>query len=712
MRSTCLSWHVDYLTLMIAAQALAEKLMVAESGTARVRIAVDIGGTFTDLQVFDEARGQLHELKTPTTPADPAEGLVTGMVQAADRFGFDLADVSILLHGTTIATNAVLERKFPSGALVTTEGFEDVLEIGRHMRRDVYGLYAEERVLLVPRSRRFGLRERVGADGRVNVPLDEAQADRLVQEIVDCGCETVAVCLLNGFMNPAHEIAFRDLLVEVAPHLEVSIATDISPEIREYERSSTTVLNALLMPVVRAYVERLEARLADSGANPRVLLIQSNGGMFTPDVAAHQPARLLLSGPCGGAIAAEYLSRALEIENLIAVDMGGTSFDVSLVCEGQAALVTEGEVDGCPVRLPMVEMRTIGAGGGSIARVDDSGRLRVGPESAGADPGPACYGAGGANATVSDANLILGRLLPSAFLGGAMALDHQAALAAVTECVGDPLGLTPEAAAEGVIEIANATMANAMRLSLFEKGFDPADFALVAFGGAGGLHAAALAEELGMTRIVFPRSAGTLSAFGMLWTDIVHHAARSRILPALPESLDALRQNAEALLVEGRAALGADGIDGEFWELTLSADARYVGQGYELTIPWSGLELDKDSLATCIAAFHEAHRARFFHADESEPVEIVTLRVEARGRLERPDAVAPILPSIEGKTTEHSVYLDGEWRDLPVHSRSQMATGRGYAGPLLITEEFTTILVSSGWRLELRETGDLVAERA
>lgn len=711
MRSTCLSWHVDCLALMIAAQALAEKLMVTESGKARVRIAVDIGGTFTDLQVFDEAHGQLHELKTPTTPADPAEGLVTGMALAADRFGFGLADVSLLLHGTTIATNAVLERKFPSGVLVTTEGFEDVLEIGRHMRRDVYGLYAEERVLLVPRSRRFGLRERVGADGRVNIPLDEAQAERLVQEIVDCGCETVAVCLLNGFMNPAHEMAFRDLLVEVAPDLEVSIATDISPEIREYERSSTTVLNALLMPVVRAYVERLEARLADSGAKPRVLLIQSNGGMFTPDVAAHQPARLLLSGPCGGTIAAEYLSRALKIENLIAVDMGGTSFDVSLVCEGQAALVTEGEVDGCPVRLPMVEMRTIGAGGGSIARVDDSGRLRVGPESAGADPGPACYGTGGTKATVSDANLILGRLLPTAFLGGAMVLDRQAALAAVTECVGDPLGLTAEAAAEGVIEIANATMANAMRLSLFEKGFDPADFALVAFGGAGGLHAAALAEELGMTRIVFPRSAGTLSAFGMLWTDIVHHAARSRILPALPESLDALRQNAEVLLAEARAALGADGIDEELWELTLSADTRYVGQGYELTIPWSGLDLNKDSLAACIAAFHEAHRARFLHADESEPVEIVTLRVEARGRLERPGAVAPILPSTEGEATEHSVYSDGEWRDLPVRRRSHLATGKDYAGPLLITEEFTTILVSSGWRVELRETGDLVAER-
>ena len=685
--------------------------MVAESGIARVRIAVDIGGTFTDLQVFDEVRGQLHELKTPTTPADPAEGLVTGMAQAAERFDFDLADVSLLLHGTTIATNAVLERKFPSGALVTTEGFEDVLEIGRHMRKDVYGLYAEERVLLVPRSRRFGLRERVGSDGRVDVPLDLAQADRLVQEIVECGCETVAVCLLNGFMNPAHELAFRDLLANKAPNLHISIATDISPEIREYERSSTTVLNALLMPVVRAYVERLEARLADSGAKPRVLLIQSNGGMFTPDVAAHQPARLLLSGPCGGAIAAEYLSRALGIENLIAVDMGGTSFDVSLVCGGQAALVTEGEVDGCPVRLPMVEMRTIGAGGGSIARVDDSGRLRVGPESAGADPGPACYGTGGSQATVSDANLILGRLLPSAFLGGAMALDRQAALAAITAGVGDPLGLTAEAAAEGIIEIANATMANAMRLSLFEKGFDPADFTLVAFGGAGGLHAVALAEELGMMRIVFPRSAGTLSAFGMLWTDIVHHTARSRILPAVPQSLDALRQNAELLLAEGRAALGADGIDKEFWELTLSADMRYVGQGYELTIPWSGLDLHNDSLAACIAAFHEAHRARFLHVDESEPVEIVTLRVAARGRLERPRAVAPDLPSTTGDTTDHPVYIDGEWLDLPVHSRSEMMSGNSVDGPLLIAEEFTTILVSSGWQVEMRPTGDLVAER-
>lgn len=705
-------WQAACHHPMIGGRVMADGTMAGDTEAPRVRIAVDIGGTFTDLQVFDESQGTLHELKTPTTPANPAEGLVTGIVQAAERFDFDLSDVSLLLHGTTIATNAVLERKFPACALVTTEGFEDVLEIGRHMRKDVYGLYAEDRVLLVPRSMRFGLRERIGSDGSVLVPFDEVQARDLARRIADTDVETIAVCLLNGFMNPSHETAFHDILRDVMPGADLSLATDISPEVREYERSSTTVLNALLMPVVRTYVERLGTRLAEAGIEPRVLLIQSNGGMFTPDVAALQPARLLLSGPCGGAIAAEHLSSALDIDNLIAVDMGGTSFDVSLVCEGRAAMVTEGEIDGCPVRLPMVEMRTIGAGGGSLARVDGSGRLRVGPESAGADPGPACYGTGGTMATVSDANLVLGRLLPSAFLGGTMPLDRVAAIEAITKDVGDPLGLSAEAAAEGIVEIANATMANAMRLSLFEKGFDPFDFALVAFGGAGGLHAVALADELGIGRIVFPNNAGTLSAFGMLWTDILHNAARSQILPAEPNSLAALRQGAESLLAEGRAVLGGDGIDEGLWELTLSTDMRYKGQGYELMIPWVGLDIDEASLAASVAVFHEAHRARFLHADPSEPVEIVTLRVAARGRLERP-VVADHKPPLEGEEapTSHRLYIDGKWLSVPVHKRSAMAVGAVLEGPLLIEEDFTTILVSSGWRVEMHPTGDLVAER-
>ena len=686
--------------------------MAGNNWSHRIRMAVDIGGTFTDFQVFNESNGTLHELKTPTTPADPAVGLVTGLNLAADRYGFDLSEVALLLHGTTIATNAVLERNFPDCALITTDGFEDVLEIGRHMRKDVYGLYAEDRVLLVPRTLRFGLRERVDSSGRVLVPIDREQAKCLATEVENSGVKAVAICLLNAFMNPVHETAIRELLLEAAPDLDVSVSTDISPEIREYERTSTTVLNALLMPVVRGYVERLEARLGETGTEPRVLLIQSNGGMSTPGVAAQQPARLLLSGPCGGAIAAEHLSQVLSFENIVAVDMGGTSFDISLVHQGRAAMVTEGEIDGCPVRLPMVDIRTIGAGGGSIARVDDSGRLRVGPESAGADPGPACYGHGGTLATVSDANLTLGRLLPAAFLGGALALDRDAAQRVIARSVGDPLRLSVEDAAEGMVGIANANMANAMRLSLFEKGFDPADFALVAFGGAGGLHAVALAEELGMNRIVFPRAAGTLSAYGMLWTDILHQAVQSRILEALPQSLGTLQGIAQSLLSEGRAALDADGIEQDLWDLTLSADMRYVGQGYELTVPWDGLSVDEDVLNVAVADFHAAHRARFLHADPSEPVEIVTLRVAARGRLERPDMVQDLVPASDAKSLRHEIYANGAWHEVDMLRRSDLRPGSPLKGPLLITEEFTTILLLSNWRVEMHPTGNLIAERA
>ena len=705
------AWYALGPTPMIDKWENTGNAMATNSGSQRVRIAVDIGGTFTDLQVFNESAGRLHELKTPTTPDDPAVGLVNGISMAAERHGFNLSDVVLLLHGTTIATNAVLERKFPECALITTEGFEDVLEIGRHMRKDVYGLYAEDRVLLVPRTLRFGLRERVNASGRVLVPLDKNQAQKIVRDVARSSVKAVAVCLINAFLNPTHETAIHDLLLGVLPGLDVSVATDISPEIREYERTSTTVLNALLMPIVRSYAERLEARLTETGMEPRVLLIQSNGGMCTPGVAAQQPARLLLSGPCGGAIAAEYLSKTMNLANLIAVDMGGTSFDVSLVCQGEAAMVTEGEIDGCPVRLPMVDIRTIGAGGGSIARVDESGRLRVGPESAGADPGPACYGNGGTLATVSDANLTLGRLLPSEFLGGTLNLDRDAAQRVIKRNVGEPLRMNVEDAAEGIVGIANANMANAMRLSLFEKGFDPADFSLAAFGGAGGLHAVAWAEELGMNRIVFPRAAGTLSAYGMLWTDILHQAAQSRILRAVPENVGPIQDIVYALLSEGRAALDADGIEQDFWNLTLSVDMRYVGQGYELTIPWNGLDVEEDALASAVADFHTAHRSRFLHADLSEPVEIVTLRVAARGQLERPAMTEDLASPSDVKPKRHRVYFDGFWHDVDILHRSHLQPGLPRMGPLLITEEFTTILLLPNWRVEMHPTGNLIADR-
>src|SRR4051812_19539687 len=496
-----------------------------------VRIAVDIGGTFTDLQVLDARNGSVRAWKTPTTPEDPSIGLLRGVNDAAERFGFALSDVGLLLHGTTIATNAVLERKLARGVLLTTAGFEDVLEINRHVRRELYKVDLDPFPCLIERDRRLGVPERVRADGSVELPLDEAALPALLAQLDALGAEAVAICLLHSYRNPTHEQRLRALLVAARPDLPDSLSSEVSPEIREYERSSTTVLNALLVPVVKAYLGRLEARLGQGagggGFHPMVFLVQSNGGVCSLRTAAEQPARLLLSGPSGGALAAGRIAQLLARPNLVAVDMGGTSFDVSVVQGGRVSVVTQGEIDRLPVRLPMVEMRTIGAGGGSIASVDGGGRLSVGPRSAGARPGPVAYGRGGTEPTVTDANLALGRLDPDYFLGGAMKLDMPATRAAIGAKVGGPLGLEVEPAAQGMLTVVNANLGAAVRLSLFEKGLDPRDFALLSFGGAGGLHATDVAAEMGIGEVIFPRDPGTLSAYGILHADLVQDLARS-----------------------------------------------------------------------------------------------------------------------------------------------------------------------------------------
>ncbi|OYW10557.1 MAG: 5-oxoprolinase, partial [Rhodospirillales bacterium 12-71-4] len=547
-----------------------------------VRIAVDIGGTFTDLQVLDARHGEVRAWKTPTTPEDPSDGLLTGVREAAERFGFALSDVGLLLHGTTIATNAVLERRLARGALVTTQGFEDVLEITRHVRRDVYGLAPDPFPCLIPRDRRLGVRERLRADGSVEVPLD---LGTLLQRLDALQPEAIAISLLHAYANPAHERALRAAILAAHPGLPVSLSSDISPEIREYERSSTTVLNALLVPVVRDYLRRLAARLGRDGFAPRIFLVQSNGGVCSLETAAEQPARLLLSGPSGGALAASRLAGELAQPNLVAVDMGGTSYDVSVVQEGRVALVTQGEVDGLPVRLPMVEMRTIGAGGGSIAAVEAGGRLVVGPRSAGARPGPVAYGRGGTEPTVTDANLALGRLDPDFFLGGAMQLDMGAAHAALA-ALGARLGLDGAAAAEGILALTNAALAAAVRLSLFEKGLHPRDFALLSFGGAGGLHAVAVAEEMGMEQVILPREPGTLSAYGILFSDLVQDIARSRLFTLDEAALPGLAALIAELRAEAAARLARDGVAEADRALSVAADMRYHGQAFELLVPW------------------------------------------------------------------------------------------------------------------------------
>ncbi len=673
-----------------------------------IRIAVDIGGTFTDLQVLDARSGAVHAWKTPTTPEDPSIGLMTGVAEAAARFGFALPDVGLLLHGTTIATNAVLERKLAHGVLLTTAGFEDVLEITRHVRRELYVVDPDPFPCLIPRDRRLGVAERMRADGSVETPLDEAAIPALLARCDALGAEAVAICLLHSYVNPAHERRLAALIGAARPGLPVTLSSMISPEIREYERSSTTVLNALLVPVVKAYLERLEARLGEGGFHPLVFLVQSNGGVCSLATAAAQPARLLLSGPSGGALAAGRIAALLGRPNLVAVDMGGTSFDVSVVQGGRIGVVTQGEVDGLPVRLPMVEMRTIGAGGGSIASVDAGGRLTVGPRSAGARPGPVAYGRGGTEPTVTDANLALGRLDPEFFLGGAMRLDMAATRAAIAARVGAPLGLGVEAAAQGMLTVTNANLGAAVRLSLFEKGLDPRDFALLSFGGAGGLHATDVAAEMGIGEVIFPREPGTLSAYGILFSDLVQDLARSRVLPARPDSLPALAELVEALRAEAAARLAEDGVALEAQVLEVGADMRYRGQAFELLVPWPEGPPD---LAALIARFHAMHRQRFSYADEQDAVEIVTLRITAIGRLPKPAASEPAPAARPALKGSRRVFEDGAWRDVPVWDRDALPPEDRITGPAIVEEAFATHWIGRGWTAAPGPAGALVATR-
>jgi len=475
-----------------------------------VRVAVDIGGTFTDLHLHDPAAGATLAWKTPSTPQDPSIGLIRGLTEICEAASIPVGKVGLILHGSTIATNAVLERKLPKGALITTAGFRDVLEIGRHIRHEVYSLKAEPRSLLIPRSLRYEVPERTMADGQVRQALDEPALLRVVDELVKQEVQTVAVTFLHGYRNPAHELRAAELIKQHAPDMSVTTSYQTSPEIREFERVSTTVLNALLRPVISGYLERVTNRLEQEGITAALYLVQSNGGLATPADAANLPAKLLLSGPAGGAMAMASLAARHQIANLVGFDMGGTSSDISVVRDGEIGETAQAELDGLPVRLPMVEVRTIGAGGGSIARVE-SGALRVGPQSAGAQPGPACYQRGGTVPTVTDANAVLGRIDAQAFRTGGMALDLSASDKAIDNEVAGALNLTRDEAAAGVLDVATAHMAGAIRLSLFEKGADPIDFALAPFGGAAGLHACAVARDLGMHRIVFPAEASTLS---------------------------------------------------------------------------------------------------------------------------------------------------------------------------------------------------------
>ena len=673
----------------------------------RYRVAIDIGGTFTDIQILNMSTGQIGDFKSPTTPEDPSIGLLNGLRGAGDRYGFELDQIELILHGSTIATNAVLERKLPKGALLTTAGFTDILEIGRHMRRNVYALKAETRSVLIPRHRRFAVTERIRANGDVETPLDQAAVRTLGHRLVEDDVQAVAIMFLHSYRNPRHEQQAAKILGEI-PGLSVATSHQSSPEIREFERASTTVLNALLKPVISTYLERLEDQLAQSGLTAKLLLVQSNGGLATPGDAAELPAKLLLSGPAGGAMAMVDLARRHELQNIVGLDMGGTSSDVSVVQDGQVQETQLSEIDGLPVRLPMIDIRTIGAGGGSLAQVQD-GALRVGPQSAGAQPGPACYGRGGTKATVTDANLAIGLIDPDGFLGGQMRLDQAAAETAVDH-VAQALDLSPQATAAGIVQVANAAMSGAVRLSLFEKGADPADFTLASFGGAGALHACAIAEELEIRQILFPATASTLSARGILTSDLRHDLMVSELIPqerapdALPEIVANLRAQATELL-------SADDVSPDDREIQISADMRYRGQAYEITTDWAlrpDAPVNGETVADLVAAFHRLHQSRYAHSAPGDPVEIVTVRAKAIGHLSG-IATRDAATSSQAAQPDREVFHRGATLTVPVLQRNVIS--EPVSGPLIVQEDYAVLWIQPGWTLTPLPGGDLMASK-
>ena len=674
----------------------------ASSTDAPSEVGIDVGGTFTDVVVATEAG--LKVRKVPTT--DPQhEAVGTGL----DRL--DVPPAAPIAHGTTTATNALLERRGATAALVTTEGFADVLAIGRQDRPDLYDLTPTRPDPLVPAARRHEVPERISADGDILTPLDEAAVRRVARVLEEQDVGSVALAFLFSYRNPEHEKRAAEILRgELPDAVPVTRSSALLPEHREYERVATTVANAYVRPRVERYLTRLGSEL---GERP-VRVMQSSGGTIGLGPAGEQAARLALSGPAGGVVGALGVARRAlgEAPRVMTLDMGGTSADVAL-CDGDVPRATEHTIAGLPLRLPATDIHTVGAGGGSIAHVDAGGSLRVGPESAGAEPGPVCYGRGGTRPTVTDAHLTLDRLDPDHVLGGTDALDMapEAARSAVGR-LGEALGRSPEETALGVLRVANATMERALRRVSVERGRDPRDYTLVPFGGAGPLHAAALAEALGMSRVLVPPAPGALSALGLLMADVTHDASRAILAPvgALHGDPASLQRAADALAEEVRAALETHGTP----ELDFELDLRYVGQSYEVTVPLAS-PITPTALEGATAAFHDRHRRRYGHADPDSHVEAVALR--ARGTVPVPPPPLPHEPETDVPLEDAEIGTRPVWfapdgpAETTTYARESLRHGHTLGGPAVLHQYDTTIVVPPGWRARVDASQNIWIER-
>jgi N-methylhydantoinase A len=674
-----------------------------------VRVGVDVGGTFTDVVVADESG--LTMLKVPSTPDAPDRGVLDGLDAATDRADFAPADADFFGHGTTVATNALLEREWAETALVTTEGFRDAVEIGRQTRPSLYDLRAEKPAPIVERDRRFEVPERLDRRGDVVEPFDEDAARAVARSIADADVESVAVAFLFAFENDGHERRMRETLREEGVDCEVSLSSGVLPEIREYERTLATSINAALKPVMNRYLGRLEAGVADAGVPAAVKVMQSNGGMASASATRERPVNTLLSGPAAGVRGAAHVAGESGVDDVLTMDMGGTSCDVSLVQDGDPVVTTEGQVGDYPVTVPMVDVHTIGAGGGSIAWVDEGGSLRVGPRSAGADPGPICYGRGGSEPTVTDAHLLLGRIDPASFFEGSA--DEATVREAVRERVADPLGLSVEAAAQGIVDVANANMERALRVVSVERGHDPRDFSLVAYGGAGPLHAAELAAELDVPRVVVPRSAGVLSALGLLISDAAYEEGVSAVRPWAEVDPTDLTERFEAMEAEGRERLESEGYGPDRRRFERAVDLRYRGQSFDLRVSMPEGRLDPDALDDAAERFHDRHERRYGHASPDEPVELVTIRLRSRGVVDPPALSMSGDEGVDAEATPRTTRpatFGGETGETPIYDRETLGPGAELDGPAVIEGVESTAVVPPGADTHVDDLGNVVIE--
>ncbi|MCX8278045.1 MAG: hydantoinase/oxoprolinase family protein [Dehalococcoidia bacterium] len=700
----------------------------------RYRIGVDIGGTFTDGTLVNSNSGRVTTSKVLSTPYDPASGFISAVQKLLDLDDSVKPEaVEHVVHATTVATNAIIEGKTAKTAFVTTEGFRDMLEIARQIRPSLYDLQFEKPAPLVPRQLCFEVPERLDAKGQVVTPLDEAALDEVVDRIAESGVEAVAVCLLHSYRNGDHEQRIGKAIAAKLPNVIISLSSEVVPEFREYLRASTTVINSSVAPIVRTYLASISKKLHALNITSELLVMQSSGGVYPAAAASENPVFMVESGPAAGAVAAASLGTALGYPNVISFDMGGTTAKASLIRNGQPNITKDysvggaaqngtgafGGASGYPIRTPVVDLVEIGAGGGSIAWVDSGGALRVGPQSAGADPGPVCYGLGGEQPTITDANLVLGRLDPAYFAGGEMSLNLDAAREAIRTQCAEPLGLSVEEAAHGIVEIANTAMVNALRLVSVQRGHDPRDFMLVGFGGAGPAHAVRLAEQAGIPRVLIPQGPGTASALGLLVTDVRMEGSSTLIIRSDEIEHSRIASEFDRLEAAGREAhsVAASASGTPLFERTI--EMRYWGQSFELSVPApSSSTIDQAWMNELTESFHDAHEMAYGFRAKDEPVELVNLRLTTIGKIVRPQMQklknigTDVFVAFKGERPVYFAENSGEKGvvQTPVYDRSKLPAGAVFEGPAIIEEPDCTTVIHPAWTVTVDEFGNLEIE--